>query len=115
MGLKRGEVKGDRKRPHIEGLHDMQSSTTAIQVIKSRRMRWVGHVAHMGQRRDAYSMLVLKPEGKRHLENPRHRWENNIRTDLKETGWKGVDWIDLVQYRDKWWAVVNTVMNMRVP
>jgi ribosome biogenesis protein Nip4 len=69
----------------------------------------------MGERRDAYRILVLKPEGKIQLRKPRHRWENNIRTDLNERRWKGVDWIDLVQYRDKWWAVVNTVMNPQVP
>jgi hypothetical protein len=65
----------------------------------------------MGERRDAYRILVLKLEGKRQLGKPRHRWENNIRINLKEIRWKGVDWIDLVQYR----AVVNTVMNPQVP
>jgi len=66
----------------------------------------MGHVANMGERTGAYRILVLKPEGKRQLGKPRHRWENNIRMDLEEIRWKGVDWIDLVQYRDKWWTVV---------
>jgi hypothetical protein len=60
----------------------------------------VRHIAHMRERTDAYRILVLKPEGKRQLEKPWHRCENNIRTDLKEIRWKGVDWIDLVQYRE---------------
>jgi hypothetical protein len=69
----------------------------------------------MRDRRDAYRILVLKLEGKRQLGKPRHRWENNIRRYLKEIRWKGVEWIYLVQYSDKWWAVVNTAMNPRVP
>ena len=69
----------------------------------------------MGKRRDAYRILVLKPKGKRQLGKLAHRWENNIRMDLKEIRWKGVDWIELLQYRGKWWAVVNTVMNPQVP
>jgi hypothetical protein len=63
----------------------------------------------------AYKILVGKPEGKRLLGRPRRRWEDNIRMDLRETGWEGVDWIHLSQVRDQWWAVVNTVMNLRVP
>jgi hypothetical protein len=74
-----------------------------------------GHVARMGKKRNAYRILVGKPEGKRSLERPRRRWGDNIKIDLRETGWYGRDWIDLAQDRDQWRALVNTVMNLRVP
>jgi len=86
-----------------------------VQVIKSRRMRWVGHVACMGERRDECRVLVGKPEGKRPLQRPRCRWEDNIMMDLQEVGCRGMDWIELDQDRDRWWALVNVVMNLRVP
>jgi hypothetical protein len=85
-----------------------------IWVIKSGRLRWAGLVARMGQRRCAYRALVGKPEGRRPLGRPRHRWEDNIKMDLLEVG-GGVEWIDLAQDRDKWRAFVYTVMNLRVP
>jgi hypothetical protein len=69
----------------------------------------------MGERRGAYRALVGKPEGRRQLGRPRHRWEDNIKMDLREGGWGGVDWIDLAQDRDMWRALVYTVMNLRVP
>jgi hypothetical protein len=78
-------------------------------------MRWAGHVATMGEMSDAYSVLVGKPKGKRSLGRQRRRWECNIKMDLKETGWDGMDWIDVAQDRDQWRALVNTVMNFRVP
>jgi hypothetical protein len=81
--------------------------------IKLRRMRWVGHVACMGERRNMYRVLVGKPEGKRPL-GRRHRWEDGIKMDLREIGWGGVEWIHLAQGRDHWWAVVNAVMNLWV-
>jgi hypothetical protein len=84
-------------------------------MIKSRRMIWAGHVARMGPKRNAYRILVRKPEGKRPLGRPRRRWMDNIKMDLKERGWGGVDWIDLAEYGDQWRALVNTVMNLRVP
>jgi hypothetical protein len=84
-------------------------------MIKSRRMRWEGHVARMGETRNAYRILVGKPEGKRRLGRPRRRWVDNIKMDLTEIGWDGVDWIDLAQDRDQCRALVNTVMNLRVP
>ena len=68
-----------------------------------------------GERRVAYRALVGKPEGRRPLERPRHRWDDNIKMDLREVGWGGVDWIDLAQDRNRWWAVVYTVINLRVP
>ena len=78
-------------------------------------MRQVGHVALTGDSRDAYRVLVGKPEGKRPLERPRHRWEDNIKMDLQEVGCGGMEWIQLAQDRDRWRALVNVVMNLRVP
>ena len=79
------------------------------------KMRWVGHVARMGERRGVYRVLVGKHEGKRPLGRPRRRWEDNIKMDLQEVGCGGMDWIDLAQDRYRWRAVVNSVMNLRVP
>jgi hypothetical protein len=84
-------------------------------MIKSRRMRWEGHVARMWETRNAYRIVVGKPEGKRPLGRPRHKWVDNIKMDLGEIGWDGRDWIELAQDRDQWRALVNTVMNLRVP
>jgi hypothetical protein len=84
-----------------------------MRVIKSRRMRWVGHVVQMGEERGVYRILVGKPEGKRPLGRRRHRWEDNIRIDLQEVGCWGMDWIGLTQDRDRWWA--HVVMNLWVP
>ena len=78
-------------------------------------MRWAGHVARMGEKRGVYRVLVGKPEGKRPLGKPRRRWEDNIKMDLKELGYVGMDWIELVQDRDRWRALVNTVMNLGAP
>jgi hypothetical protein len=80
-----------------------------------RRMRWTGHVARMGERRDVYRVLVGKPEGKRQLGRPRRRWEDNIKMDLREVGCGGIDWIELAEDRVRWRALVNAVMNLRVP
>jgi hypothetical protein len=82
-------------------------------MFKSKRMRWAEHEARMGKKRNAYRILVGKPEGKRPLGRPRRRWVDNIKI-LKEIRWDGIDWIDLAQYRDQWRALVNTVMNLRV-
>jgi hypothetical protein len=78
-------------------------------------MRWAGHVARMGEERVAYRILVGRPEGRWPLGRPRHRWEDNIKTDLQEGGWGGMNWIELAQDRDRWRALVNAVMNFRVP
>jgi hypothetical protein len=75
-------------------------------------MRWVRHITHVGEMRTANSIFVGKPEGKRLLGRPRHKWEDNI---LKEIGWEGVDCMYLVQDRDQWWALVNVVLNLWVP
>ena len=84
-------------------------------VIKSRKMRWAGHVARMGERRGVYRVLVGNTEGKRPLGRHRRRWEDNITMDLQEVGCGGMDWIKLAQVRDRWRALVNAVMNLRVP
>jgi hypothetical protein len=83
-------------------------------MIKSRRMRWTGHVARMGEKKNAYRIFMGKPERKRPLERPRRRWVDNIKMDLREIGWDGMDWIDMARDKDKWRALVNTVMNLRV-
>jgi hypothetical protein len=83
--------------------------------MKARRMRLTGHAARMGEKRNAYRLLVGKPEGNTPLGRPRHRWLDNIRIGLGETGWSGVDWIGLAQDRDKWRALVDVVMNLRIP
>jgi hypothetical protein len=91
----------------------LYSSPIIIRIIKSRRMRWAGHVARIGETKNAYRIFVGNSEGKRPLERPRHRWADNIKMDLREIGWDGMDWIDLAQDRDQWWALVNAVMNLR--
>jgi hypothetical protein len=92
----------------------MYSYPDIIRQVKSRRMRWAGHVARMGEERRVHKILVGKPEGKWPLGRPRRRWEHGIRMDLRETGFWGVDWIRLAQDRDRWRAVVSAVMNFRV-
>ena len=84
-------------------------------MTKSRIMRWVGHVARMGEGRDVYRVLVGNPEGKSPLGRHRRRWEDNIKMDLQEVGCGGMDWIELAQDRNRWRAPVNAVMNLRVP
>ena len=96
-------------------LFDLYSSPNIVRVIKSRRMRWAGHVARMGEERGAYRVLVGKPEGKRPLERPRRRWEDNIAMDLQEVGCGYVEWIGLAQDRDRWRTLLSAVMNLRVP
>jgi hypothetical protein len=98
-----------------EELHDLYSSPSIIRMIKSWRMRWAWHVAQTGDKRNAYRILVGKPEGKRPLGRPKQRWLDNIKMDLGETGWDGMGWIYLAQDRDKWRTLLNAVMNLRVP
>jgi hypothetical protein len=115
FGPKRDEVTGEWRKMHNEELHILYSSPDIIRQIKSRRMRWEGHVARMGEERKVYKVLVGKPEGKIPLGRPRRRWEDGIRMDLRKIGLGGVDWIRLAQDRDRWWAVVSAVMmNLRV-
>jgi len=86
FGPKRDEVTGEWRKLHNEELNDLYSTPIIVQVIKSRRMRWAGHVACMGERRCVYRVLVGKPEGKRPLGRPKCRWEDNIKMDLQEVG-----------------------------
>jgi hypothetical protein len=114
FGPKSDEVTGEWRKLHNEELHDLYSSRSIIRIMKPR-MRWVGHVARMGEKRNAYRLLVGKPERKRPLGRPRRKWLDNIRMDLVEVGWGDVDWIGLAQDRNRWRAFVNSVLNLRVP
>jgi hypothetical protein len=115
FGPTRDEVTGEEIKLHTEELRDLYYSPTIVRVIKSRRTRWAGPITHKGDRRGIYRVLAGKPEGKRPLERPRRRLENNIKMDLQEAGCGDVDWIELVKDRDRWRAVVNVIMNFRVP
>jgi hypothetical protein len=114
FGPKRDEMTGEWRKLHNEELHNLYLSPDIIRQVKSRRMRWAGHVARMGEERKVYKVLVGKAEGKRPLGRPRRRWEDGLRMDLREIGLGGVDWIRLSQDRDRWRAVVSAVMNLRV-
>ncbi|KAJ4444084.1 hypothetical protein ANN_05873 [Periplaneta americana] len=115
FGAKRDEVTGEWRKLHNAELHALYTSPDIIRNIKSRRLRWAGHVAHMGDSINAYRVLVGGPEGKRPLGKPRRRWEDNIKMDLREVGYDGRDWINLSQDRDQWRAYVTAAMNLRVP
>ena len=115
FGPRRDEVTGDWRRLHNEELNDLYCSPNIVRVIKLRRMTWAGHVAHMGEERRVYRVLVGKPEGRRPLGRPRHRWVNNIRMDLQEVRCGYMDCTGLAQDRDRWWTVVSAVMNLQVP
>jgi hypothetical protein len=100
---------------HNDELHNLYSSLNIVRVIKSRRMRWTGHVTRIGEGRGAYRVLVGRLEGKRPLGRPRRRCEDNIKIDLREIGIDEANWIHLAQDWVHWWAFVNTVMNLKVP
>ena len=114
FGPKRDEVTGEWRKLHNEELNDLYSSPTIVRVIKSRSMRWAGHVEHMEEMRGLYRVLVVKSEEKRPLGRHRHIWEDNIKIDVQQVGCGGVDWIGVAQDRDRWRALVNAVMNLRV-
>jgi hypothetical protein len=115
FGPKRDGATGGWRKLHNEELHNLYSSPSIIRIIKSRRTRWAGHVARMGEKRNVCRLLVGKPEGKRPLGRPRRRWIDNIKMDILEIGLSVVDWIGLAQDRSSWRALVNSVMNLRVP
>ena len=115
FGPKRDERTGEWRKLHNEELNGLYSSPSMVRVIKLRRMRWAGHVARMREMRGIYRDLVGKPEGKRLLGGPRHRWQYNIKMSLQEVGCRSMDWIELAQDRDRWWALVNVVTNLHVP
>jgi hypothetical protein len=114
FGPKR-EEDGSWRKLHNVKLHSPYSLSNIVRVIKSRRMRWVGHVARMVEGRGVYRVLVGRPESKRPLGRPRYRWEDNIMMDLREIGIDGANWIQLAQDRVQWQDFVNTVMNLQVP
>jgi len=115
FGPRRDEVTGECRGLHNEELNDLYSSPNIVRVIKSRRMRWAGHVAHMGEERGMYRVLVGKQEGKRPQGRPRRRWVDNIRMDLHEVGYRYMEWIGLAQDKDRWRTLVSAVMNLGVP
>jgi hypothetical protein len=110
-----GSKTGEWRKLHNEELRDLYSSPSIIRIIKSKRMRWAGHVAHMVENRNSYRLLVGTREGKSPLGRPRCRWVDNIRMDLGEMEWGDVDWIGLAQDRNSWRALVNSVLNLQVP
>ena len=112
---KRDELTGEWIKLHNEELNDLYCSPNIVQVIKSRRMRWTGHVVSMGERKVVYRVLVGRPEGERPLGRSRRRWEDNIKIDLHEVECGGMDWIELSQDNDNWQALVNAVMNLWGP
>jgi hypothetical protein len=115
FGPKRNELTGEWKKLHNEELNNLYTSPNIVRVVKSRRMRWVGHVARMAEGRAVYGILVRKPEGMIPFGRRRLKWEDNIKMDLLEVGCGGMDWIEVAQDRYSLRAVVNAVMNLRVP
>jgi hypothetical protein len=115
FGPKRDEVTGEWRTLHNEELNDLYPLPNIVRVVKSRRMKWAGHVARMGEDRGVHRVVVGKPEGKRPLGRPRRRWEDNIKMDLQEVRGGRGDWMELAENRDRWRALVGTVRDFRVP
>jgi hypothetical protein len=115
FGPKRDEVTGEVRKLHNEELNDLYSLPNTVRVVKSRRMRWAGHVARMCEDRGVHRVLVGKPEGKRALRRLKRRWEDNIKLDLQEVGGSRGDWMELAQDRNRWRALVGTVRDFWVP
>jgi hypothetical protein len=114
LGPKRDEMVECSRKLRNEGLHNLYSLPDIIRMIKSRRMRWAGNVPRTGEKRNAFSVFVGKPEGKRPLGRPRSRWKYNIKLELREIGGSSIDLIELAQDKGPWRALVNTLMNFRV-
>ena len=114
FGPRRDTVTRKWRRLHNKELYALYSSPNIFQVIKSKRMRWVKHVAQMGDRTGTYRALVKRPKARRQLRRPKCRWEDNIKMDLQEVGYGGMDMIALVQDRDRLQVLVNAVMNLHV-
>ena len=106
IGPRKDEVTGDWRRLNNEEINDLYSSPNIVRMIKSRRMRWAGHVTRMSEEREVYRVLMGKPEGRRPLGRPRRRWVDNIRMDFQEVGCGYMDWIGLAQDRDGWRRLV---------
>jgi hypothetical protein len=115
FGPKRDELTEEWRKMHNEELNDLCSLPNIVRVVKSRRMRWAGHVARKGEDRGVHSVLVEKPEGNRPLGRPRRRWEDNIKMYLQEVGGGRGDWMELAQDWDRWRALVDMVRKFRVP
>jgi len=115
FGPKRDEVTREWRKLLNEEFSGLHFPPNIVREVKSIRMRWVGHVASMGDSRGVYRVLVWKLEGKRPLGRPRRRWEDNIKMDLQQEGCGSIDWIELAEHRDRWRTLVNAVMNLRVP
>ena len=114
MCCRRDEVTGEWRKLHNEEVNNLYSSPNIIRVIKFERMRWAGHVARAEESRGVYKGLVGKPEGKRPLGRRRRRWEDNIKMELQELGYGGMDGIEMARDWNKCRALVNAVMNLRV-
>ena len=115
VGPKKEKLAKEWRELHNEELNELYFSPNIVWLIKSRRLRWAGHAARMGERRGVYRVLVGKPKGKRPLGRSRFRWEDTIKMDLQEVRCGGMDWIELAQDRDRRRALVNAVMNLQVP
>jgi hypothetical protein len=115
FGPKRDVMTVEWRKLHNEELNDVYSLPNTMWVVKSRRMRWAGHVARMGEDRSVHRVLVGKPEGNRPMGRPRHRWEDNIKIDLQDIGGGRGDWMELAQDRVRWCALVGTLRDFRVP
>jgi hypothetical protein len=115
FGPKRDRMTGGWRKLHNEELHNVYSSPSIIKIIKSRKMRWAGHVARMGEKRNVYRLLVGKPERNRPLRRPRRKWIDNIKMNLLEIGLSVVAWIGLAQGRYRWRALVTAAMNFQFP
>jgi hypothetical protein len=114
FGPKTNEVTGEWRKLYNEEFNDLYLSPSIVRVIKLKTMRCLGHIACMAEERGMYMVLVGKPEKMRPLARPRNRWEEDIKIDHKEVGCEGMDWIKLAQDRDRWWALLNVVINFRI-